>query len=117
MRTSRLIFAAIFLLTLSPLAASQSFAGGTSVSITHSDIAAYKAALKLTPMQQVYWVPVAAALKSLPTEGKMINIDASTINRLMPVLRPLLASLGDDQKRVAAALAHRMGLGQYASLM
>ena len=53
MPTSRLIFAAIFLLALSPLAAGKSFAEGTSISITHSDIAAYKAALKRTPMQQV----------------------------------------------------------------
>src|SRR6478609_3954531 len=115
MPTSRSIVAAIFMLTMLPVAATPSFADGTGITVTKSDIAAYKAALKLSPMQQVYWVPVAAALRALPTDGGGVAIDAQTVSRLMPALRPLLASLDDKQKRVAMALAQKIGLNQFAS--
>lgn len=116
MPTSRLIFAAVFLLALLPLAASPTVAGET-ITVSRSDIAAYKEALKLSAMQQVYWIPVAAALKTLPAEGKTFVVDAQTFQRLMPVLRPLFNSLDDDQKQVAMGLAQRLGLMQFASLI
>lgn len=115
MPTSRSIAVAIFMLAMLPVAATPGFAEGTGVTVTKSDIASYKAALKLTPMQQVYWIPVAAALRALPSAGGGVAIDAQTVNKLMPALRPLLASLDDDQKRVAMALAQRIGLTQFAS--
>ena len=109
--------AAILMLTILPMAATPSYADGSAITLTKSDIASYKAALRLSPMQQVYWIPVAAALRTLPADGQGVAIDAQTINRLMPALRPLLASLDDDQKRVAVALAQRIGLAQFASLI
>lgn len=109
MLTSRVIFAAIFLLALSPLASAPSHADGMTVTITRADIASYKAALKLTPMQQVYWVPIAAALKSMPADGNTINVDAQSFGRLKHLLRPLFASLDDDQKQTAMAIAQRLG--------
>jgi hypothetical protein len=115
MPTSRIIFVAFFLFALSPLGATPSFADGTSIAVTKADIAAYKAALKLTPIQQVYWVPVAAALKALPAEGNSINVDAQSFGRLKHLLRPLFASLDEDQKRVALAIAQRLGFAQFAS--
>lgn len=115
MPTTRVIFAAIFLLALSPLAAAPSHADGMTVTITKADIASYKAALKLRPMQQVYWVPVAAALKALPAEGNTINVDAQSFGRLKHLLRPLFASLDDDQKQTAMAIAQRLGFAQFAS--
>lgn len=117
MPTSRSIVAAIFMLTMLPVTATPGSAQGTGITITKSDISAYKAALRLRPMQEVYWVPVAAALRAIPSDGGGASIDAQTINRLMPVLRPLLASLDEDQKRVAMALAQRIGLAQFASLI
>jgi hypothetical protein len=117
MPTSRSIVAAISMLAMLPLATTAGFAQDAAVTITKSDVAAYKSALRLRPMQEVYWVPVAAALRALSAEGSGVAIDAQTIDRLMPVLRPLLASLDDDQKRVAAALAQRIGLARFASLI
>jgi hypothetical protein len=118
MSTSRAIIAALFLLSLSPAVATPSLAAdGASITITRADIAAYKAALRLTAMQQVYWVPVAAALKSLPADGQTFIVDIQTFSRLRPVLRPLFASFDDEQKQIAMAMAQRLGLMQFASLM
>jgi hypothetical protein len=92
------------------------------------DIARVKRVLKLTPEQEVYWPPVEAALRALarrqtaaePT-GLMrrishrvvsIVLDGATIKRLAIAARPLIATLRDDQKQVALAMAQEMGLGR-----
>jgi hypothetical protein len=91
------------------------------------DIARVKRVLKLTEEQEAYWPPVEAALRALarrqaaaePTglvrriSHRVISIvlDGAAIRRLAAAARPLIATLRDDQKQVALAMAQEMGLG------
>lgn len=91
------------------------------------DIARVKRVLKLTPEQEVYWPPVEAALRALarrqtaaePTglvrriSHRVVSVvlDGAAIRRLAAAARPLLATLRDDQKQMALAMAQEMGLG------
>jgi hypothetical protein len=91
------------------------------------DIARVKRVLKLSPEQEAYWLPVEAALRALARRHAAaepaglvrrighrvvsIVLDGAAIKRLAVAARPLIATLRDDQKQVALALAQEMGLG------
>jgi hypothetical protein len=91
------------------------------------DIARVKRVLKLTPEQEAYWPPVQAALRALarrqvaaePTglvrriSQRVVSImlDGAAIRQLAVAARPLIATLHDDQKQAALAMAREMGLG------
>ncbi len=91
------------------------------------DIARVKRMLKLTDEQKAYWPPVEAALRGLArrqaaqeTAGLVrrishrvvsVVLDGVAIKRLAAAARPLIATLRDDQKQVALAMAQEMGLG------
>ncbi len=91
------------------------------------DIARVKRVLMLTPEQEAYWPPVEAALRALARRHAAtepaglvrrishrvvsIVLDGAAIKRLAAAARPLIATLHDDQKQVAVAMAREMGLG------
>jgi hypothetical protein len=91
------------------------------------DIGRIKHALHLTAEQQRYWPPVEAALRAIarrqaqaePTglvhriSHRVVSIvlNGNAIRRLAVAARPLIATLRDDQKQDAVALAQEMGLG------
>jgi hypothetical protein len=91
------------------------------------DIARVKRVLMLTPDQETYWPPVEAALRALARRHAAaepaglvrrishrfvsIVLDGAAIKRLAAAARPLIATLRDDQKQVALAMAQEMGLG------
>jgi hypothetical protein len=91
------------------------------------DIARVKRVLMLTPEQEAYWPPVEAALRALARRQAAaepagllrrishrvvsIVLDSAAIKRLAVAARPLIATLRDDQKQVALAMAQEMGLG------
>jgi hypothetical protein len=73
----------------------------------------YRAALKLTAAQAKYWPAAAAALRGL---ARQAQVDEAAVRRYAPSIKPLIASLDDQQKQVAMGLAQQAGLAQYASL-
>ena len=91
------------------------------------DIARIKRVLMLTSEQEAYWPPVEAALRALARRQAAaepagllrrishrvvsIVLDSAAIKRLAVAARPLIATLRDDQKQVALAMAQEMGLG------
>lgn len=91
------------------------------------NIARVKRVLMLTPEQEAYWPPVEAALRALARRQTAtepaglvrrlshrvvsIVLDGVAIKRLAAAARPLIATLHDDQKQVALAMAQEMGLG------
>jgi len=91
------------------------------------DIARIKRALRLTPAQEPYWVPVEAALRDLnrrqaqsENEGLVrrishrvvsIALNSATIRRLAAAARPLIGVLDAQQMQTAHGLAQEMGLG------
>jgi hypothetical protein len=132
----KIIFAGVLALaaivTLSGISAAlaEDGAGITAVQPRQSatvDIARVKRVLKLTPEQEAYWPPVQAALRALarrqvaaePTglvrriSQRVVSIvlDGAAIRRLAVAARPLIATLHDDQKQAALAMAREMGLG------
>jgi hypothetical protein len=91
------------------------------------DIARIKGALRLTPAQEPYWVPVEAVLRDLSrrqahSEGEglvrrishrvvSIALNSATIKRLVVAARPLVGVLDEQQIQTAHGLAQEMGLG------
>ena len=73
----------------------------------------YRIALKLTSAQERYWPAAASALRALSRQGQL---DETVVRRYAPAMKPLIASLNDEQKQVAMNLAAQAGLAQYASL-
>jgi hypothetical protein len=73
----------------------------------------YRTALKLTAAQEKYWPAAAAALRSLSRQNEINEI---VVKRYAPAVRPLIASLNDEQRQVAMGIAAQAGLAQYAAL-
>src|SRR5262245_42990311 len=73
----------------------------------------YRTALKLTAAQEKYWPAAAAALRSLSRQNE---INEAVVKRYAPAVRPLIASLNDEQRQVAMGIAAQAGLSQYAAL-
>jgi hypothetical protein len=73
----------------------------------------YRTALKLTAAQERYWPAAAAALRSLSRQNEL---NEAVVKRYAPGVKPLLASLNDEQRQVAIGLAAQAGLAQYAAL-
>jgi len=73
----------------------------------------YRTALKLTAAQERYWPAAAAALRALSRQSE---INETVVKRYAPAVRPLIASLNDEQRQVAMGLAAQAGLAQYAAL-
>lgn len=73
----------------------------------------YRAALKLTAAQERYWPAAAAALRALSRQSEL---NETVVKRYAPGVKPLLASLNDQQRQVAIGLAAQAGLAQYAAL-
>jgi hypothetical protein len=138
----KIIFAGVLALaaivTLSGISAAlaEDGAGITAVQPRQSatiDIARVKRVLKLTPEQEAYWPPVQAALRALarrqvaaePTglvrriSQRVVSIvlDGAAIRRLAVAARPLIATLHDDQKQAALAMAREMGLGPVLAVL
>ena len=76
-------------------------------------IAGYRVALHLNAEQQKLWPAAAAALHSL---AQAQQLDDAAVSRARAGIAPLIASLDDNQRQTAAALAQKAGLAQYASL-
>jgi len=73
----------------------------------------YRTALKLTAAQERYWPAAAAALRALSRQSEL---NETVVKRYAPAVRPLIASLNDEQRQVAMGLAPQAGLAQYAAL-
>ena len=121
-------FALAMVALLSDLPASRAneFAAETSQQ-TQINIGRIRSVLRLTAEQERYWPAVEAALRDIarkqahpePTglvrriSNRVVSIvlNSTAIERLAIAVRPLIASLSDDQKRAASGLAQEMGLG------
>jgi len=73
----------------------------------------YRTALKLTAAQERYWPAAAAALRALSRQNEL---NETVVKRYAPAVKPLIASLNDEQRQVAMGLAAQAGLSQYAAL-
>ena len=73
----------------------------------------YRVALRLTAAQERYWPAAASALRAL---SRQAQLDEAVVRRYAPAMKPLIASLNDEQKQVAMGLAQQAGLAQYASM-
>ena len=123
-----LALAAVNLLSVNTVAVAQDL---RSISVGQDaaavDIARVKHAMHLTAEQQLYWPPVEAALRSIARRqaeaqtGGLVHrisrrvvsivLNGNAVRRLASAARPLIATLRDDQKQSAVALAQEMGLG------
>ncbi len=123
-----LALAAVNLLSVGTAAVAQDLRGMSAGEDAASvDIARVKQVLHLTPEQRRYWPPVEAALRGIARRqveaqsGSLVHrighrvvsivLDGNAIRRLAVAARPLIATLRDDQKQNAVALAQEMGLG------
>jgi hypothetical protein len=73
----------------------------------------YRTALKLTAAQEKYWPAAASALRAL---ARQAQLDETVVRRYAPAVKPLIASLNDQQRQVAMGLAQQAGLAQYAAM-
>jgi hypothetical protein len=73
----------------------------------------YRAALKLTAAQEKYWPAAASALRALSRQNEL---NETVVKRYAPAVKPLIASLNDEQRQVAMGIAAQAGLAQYAAL-
>ena len=73
----------------------------------------YRTALKLTAAQERFWPAAASALRALSRQNEL---NETVVKRYAPAVKPLLASLNDEQRQVAMGLAAQAGLAQYAAL-
>lgn len=73
----------------------------------------YRVALRLTAAQEKYWPAAAAALRALSRQNEL---NETVVKRYAPAVKPLIASLNDEQRQVAMGLAAQAGLAQYAAL-
>ena len=99
--------------------------------IRESQIARFKAALKLNREQERYWPAVAAALRNLRREARSdasfvrgladrateIAADALGLRRLMSAAMPLYKRLDDSQKQVALRIVTSMGFGSFVAAL
>jgi hypothetical protein len=106
--------------TMSATVGSSDFNGGSEQKLSTyrrivSEVALlrYRTALKLTSAQERYWPAAAAALRALSRQNEL---NETVVKRFAPGVRPLLASLNDEQRQVAMGLAAQAGLAQYAAL-
>jgi hypothetical protein len=101
---------------------------GERVVITESQIARFKASLRLTAAQERYWAPVEATLRDMARRQaqqgasmgfiqrvKAVTLDAAGWRRLTSAAMPLLRSLDEDQKQNAMHVARSMGLPSIAA--
>ena len=100
--------------------------------ISETQIARFKAALKLTPTQEQLWAPIEAELRRITRTGqrsesdgiiqrirsrfRTIVLDVAALRRLGDVARPLLMSLDDEQKQKALQISRTMGMSSLASV-
>jgi hypothetical protein len=100
--------------------------------LQEADIAGLRAALNLTPAQQVHWLPVEAVLNDLVRwqsraeasatarrwRGRpvAIAITAAELHRLRSSAMPLIKALTDGQKNAAIAFVQRMGYGSLLTM-
>ena len=73
----------------------------------------YRTALKLTAAQERYWPAAASALRALSRQSEL---NETVVKRYAPAVKPLIASLNDEQRQVAMGIAAQAGLAQYAAL-
>jgi hypothetical protein len=123
-----LALAAVGLLSVDTAAVARDFGSPSLEQDAASvDIGRVKRALHLTPEQARYWPPVEAALRGIARrqaqgpQGGLVHrishrvvsivLNGSAVRRLAVAARPLIATLRDDQKQSAVALAQEMGLG------
>ncbi len=102
----------------------------SSLVISETQIARFKAALKLTPAQEQLWAPIDAELRQITRqrsepEGivqrirnrfRSIVLDVAALRRLGNAARPLLMSLDDEQKQKALQISRTMGMSSLASV-
>jgi hypothetical protein len=100
--------------------------------ISETQIARFKAALKLTPAQEQLWAPIDAELRQITRTGqrnepegivqrirsrfRSIVLDVAALRRLGNAARPLLTSLDDEQKQRGLQVARTMGMSSLASV-
>jgi hypothetical protein len=100
---------------------------------TQINIGRIRSVLRLTAEQERYWPAVEAALRDIARQqahaepagfvrrisNRVVSIvlNSAAIERLAVAVRPLIASLSDDQKRVASGLAQEMGLGRVVAAL
>jgi len=100
--------------------------------ISETQIARFKAALKLTPAQERLWIPIEAELHQITRTGqrsesegivqrirsrfRAIVLDVSALRRVGKAARPLLMSLDFEQKQTALQLSRTMGMSSLASI-
>lgn len=103
-----------------------------TVVISEAQLARFKTALKLTPAQEQFWVPIETELRQITRAGqrsesegivqrirsrfRSIVLDVAALRRLGDVARPLLMSLDDEQRQKALQIARTMGMSSLASV-
>jgi zinc resistance-associated protein len=108
------------------LQARAGYRSASHIVLNEGHIAHLRATLRLTPDQEKYWPPVAAALRSVIREQRgeaagsehyqlasMTSrpaLDSSKIQRVTSAAMPLLATLSAEQKRHAMRFARSIGL-------
>jgi hypothetical protein len=118
--------ATIGLLSDLPAGRANEFAAEASQQ-TQINIGRIRSVLRLTAEQERYWPAVEAALRDIARKqahsepagfvrrisNRVVSIvlNSTAIERLAVAVRPLIASLSDDQRRAASGLAQEMGLG------
>lgn len=104
----------------------------SSLVISETQIARFKAALKLTRTQEQLWTPIEAELRQITRTGqrsepegivqrirnrfRSIVLDVAALRRLGNVARPLLMSLDYEQKQKALQISRTMGMSSLASI-
>ena len=106
--------------------------GGQSAEV-ESKIARAKAALRLTPDQEMHWPRVEVALRDVAQRKNNVEeasaggfvqkmsarageivLNATSIKRLVSAAQPLIKCLDENQKRQALTMARAMGLSSVA---
>jgi len=99
--------------------------------IPETQIARFRAALKLNREQERYWPAVATALRALRREARNdagfarqladraseIVVDALGLRRLVSAAMPLYERLDDSQKQVALRIVTSMGFGGFVAAL
>jgi len=104
----------------------------SSLVISETQIARFKAALRLTPVQEQLWAPIEAELRQITRTGqrsepegivqrirnrfRSIVLDVAALRRVGNAARPLLMSLDYEQKQKALQISRTMGMSSLASV-
>jgi hypothetical protein len=107
-------------------------AAAETLVVTSSHISQLKSMLQLTPVQERYWPPVEAALRSLArhsaddendgfvqkvrSRASAVASNAAGIRRAWAAARPLIRVLDPEQKQAVMGLARSLGIGHLAAL-